>query len=74
MRKPFGRLRPGKTQTGPHSASEASYSLESLDIASRSIILSKQRTTKTQISLRIKDADQTADTQADLRLCCSHIA
>ena len=44
----LGGLRPGKTQT----VSEASYSLESLDLVSRDIILSKQRMTKTLIRLR----------------------
>ena len=50
------------------SASEASYSLEILDLATISIILiilSKQRTTKALIVF--------ADVQADLRFCCSHM-
>ena len=38
------------------------------DIASRGIILSRQRTTKVLIRLDCTDA------QADLRLCCSHMA
>ena len=47
------------------SSIETSYSLEILDIASRGIILSKQRTTKCW--------SDCADAQADLRLCCWHM-
>ena len=43
------------------SATETSWRLEILDIETRGIILSKQRIRK-------------ADAQADLRLCCSHMA
>ena len=45
------------------AATEARWRLEILDIETRGTIISKQQTTK---------ADQTA--QADLRLCCSHMA
>ena len=45
---------------------EASLSLEILDIASIGMIQSKEWTTKMLIRLR--------DVQADLHLCCSHIA
>ena len=48
------------------SATEGSESHEIATIETRDIILSRQRTTKAQISLRI-----CAD---DLRLCCSHMA
>ena len=42
-------VQPGKTQIG--SASEANDSLESLDLASRGIVLCKQRTTKVLLRL-----------------------
>ena len=66
MRKPvFGvsdqvRLKPAC------SAIETSSSLESLDIASIDIILSRQRTTQSLIRLW--------DVQSDLSLCCSSMA
>ena len=43
------------------AATEARKRVEMLDIETRGIILSRQRTIK-------------ADTQAELRLCCSHVA
>ena len=54
-------LRPGKTQTGC-SATETSKSFESLNLERRGIILSRQRITTDQ------------DAQADMHLCCSHMA
>ena len=52
------------------TATEASQSLEILAIESRDIILSKQQTTKAQISLREQQRrwSDCADGQADLRL------
>ena len=48
-------------------ATETSKSLEILHIETTDIIPSKQRITKALIRLR-------PDAQADLRLCCSHMA
>ena len=51
------------------SATETRQSLEILDVASMGITLSRQRTTKALIGLRLISAAA----QADLRLCCSHM-
>ena len=60
------------------SADETSFCLEISAVASRGIIVSRQRTTKALISLCgcagwSAQADQRADTQDGVRLCCSQM-
>ena len=64
----FGSFRPGQTQLAC-SATEASMRFEIFVTETKDITLSRQRTTKVLIRLC-----GCADAQAELRLCCSHMA